>query len=1055
MVRRSDRASGELVRRKSSRGAQSRLQRRRNRKGGKKSIDDDDVLEVQRPGALSLNNPLIPPDLDEDIDDDLAFNSEDEEKYGHFFNKKTKPDSTADSTGGKKKKKKGSDKKSGRQGGGDVGDSEDALVLQQLRALGEIDEDDDLDFHERDGNGDDDEYIDLADMLDAAEDGVDKKGRASSSKNKKKKRIDEDGIVKKRRRARVTEEAESIYGPAAVEGSYSSNIRQVVAATPLPSTQARVQQSLENKHNLISVDVDDTKKEALVRGEVRRVVAEDLAKYETFLREQQNSKHVQLPMPMPESNPVPSTLGAIAAAAEAQFSHQKDGNIAATLDSEKIGKNTTRASAFRLAGKMNALLSGAGLLRPQLNPANAEDDVVPLGGDDDNNNNYGIAGTSNRNDDGSVPTTSYMAKLKAMLSYENARRRRLNRIKSKTYRRILRKEKEREKERREKAFELLHPEKARARLAEKLAKARMEERVTQKHKNTSKWVRHAKRFAQFDDNTKDALNEQHMLHQKLMRKMEEDANEDEYLNADGDGRADSEAASSEEERVVDYLIAEATGKNNSQEQGTGNSKKNLTSVLWNSVDGGDKGKGRSGAGGSEMTPTEKARLELRGMKFMQQAREREEKCYAEVLEQLQEDIRRDMRGETLDSDDEVPDLDEINKKSKGKKKGKTGSYYYSSAVTASIGQTIGRKVFQQENDRNNGIKGVENIQLKKQSGIDAYAPQEEDYDDEEGEVISKSGSDEDDAKDDSYSINEDNDSEDEKEKKPEPTKMKKVKKHRDTKNEFAGARRPHTISGSLKENGVVTHSSSSSKPITSSVSTSSGEKNGSSTRITILPGGSKRPRHGDDLHTAVNASGSAKRDEEEERKEQESHVDDEMTLQQQQEYLIARAFAGDEVDADFLAEKSAQVETIMRPVDKNATLPGWGEWGGADARLNTRHQAKLQAMQMQREIERTTLLKSRADTALDHVIINHDGVELVPDRMLLHMIPRPFSNPTEFARSMRHPHGPEWNTALTFKEANQPRVEVRQGHAVLPLDLSLRTKKKKMKTKRRKTEATV
>ncbi|ORC92570.1 U3 small nucleolar RNA-associated protein 14 [Trypanosoma theileri] len=1051
MVRRSDRASGEVVRKKGAGGAQGRLQRRQHRKGGKRGIDeDDDMLEVQRPGALSLNNPLIPPDLDEDIDDDLAFNSDDEEKYGHFFNKKTKPDSTADSTGGKKKKKKSAKERGGNAA--DMGDSEDALVLQQLRALGEIEDDEDLDFHERDSAGDDDDdYIDLADMLDAAEDGVDGKGGADSSgkKKKKKKKLDEDGVAKKRRRARVTEEAESIYGPAAVEGSYSSNIRQVVAATPLPSTQARVQQSLENKHNLISIDVDDTKKETLVRGEVRKVVAEDLAKYETFLREQQNSKHVQLPMPMPESNPVPSTLGAIAAAAEAQFAHQKDGNIAETLDTEKIGNNATRASAFRLAGKMNALLSGAGLLRPQLTSGNAEDGVVPL--DDDNENNNGMAGTSKRNDDGSVPTTSYMAKLKAMLSYENARRRRLNRIKSKTYRRILRKEKEREKERREKAFEILHPEKARARLAEKLMKARMEERVTQKHKNTSKWVRHAKRFAQFDDNTKDALNEQHMLHQQLMRKMEEDANEDEYLNADGDGRANSEAASSEEERVVDYLIAEAKG-----EQSAGNAKKNLTSVLWNSVDDDKKGKGSGGAGVSDMTPTEKARLELRGMKFMQQAREREEKCYAEVLEQLQEDIRRDMRGETLDSDDEVPDLDD-NSGKVNKKKGKAGSS--STTLTASGGQTIGRKVFQQQNDRNNGIKGVENIQLKQQSGIDAHAHQEEeDDDDDDDEVLSASGSDKE--KDCSYSINEDNDSEEEKEKKPEPTKVKKTKKNRESKDEFAGIRKPNKVSGSLKGSGVAAPSSST--PIISSVSTPSSEKNSSSTRITILPGVSKRPRRDEDLDgTAVIASDHTEKNEyedDEEGKEQqqqgqEPHEDDEMTLQQQQEYLIARAFAGDEVDAEFLAQKAAQVETIMRPVDKNASLPGWGEWGGADARLNTRHQAKIQAMQMQREIERTTLLKSRADAALDHVIINHDGVELVPDRMLLHMIPRPFSNPTEFARSMRHPHGPEWNTALTFKEANQPRVEVRQGHAVLPLDLSLRTKKK-MKTKRRKTEAT-
>lgn len=141
----------------------------------------------------------------------------------------------------------------------------------------------------------------------------------------------------------------------------------------------------------------------------------------------------------------------------------------------------------------------------------------------------------------------------------------------------------------------------------------------------------------------------------------------------------------------------------------------------------------------------------------------------------------------------------------------------------------------------------------------------------------------------------------------------------------------------------------------------------------------------------------------------------------------------------------------MKPQDENSQLPGWGEWGGSDPRLNQRHQAKLAHSAAQREIERSFLLKSRADAALSHVIINHDGVELVPDRMTLHMIPRPFSNPQEFARSLRQPSGPEWTSAMAFKEMAQPRVEVRQGQAVTPLDLSLR--KRTRKTTRRKVSA--
>ncbi|KEG14961.1 U3 small nucleolar RNA-associated protein 14 [Trypanosoma grayi] len=1029
MVRRSDRAAGETGRKKKAEGGRGRLRRRHN-----SNDDEEGMLETQQPGKLSLSNPLIPPDLDEDIDDDLAFNSDDEEKYGHFFQKKSKPDTGAAVKS--KKKKKGTSKRDAEG----FDDTEEALVLQQLRALGEIDDASDLDFHERDDRGDDDdEYVDLADMFDAAQqqEGGEGDGGSSSKKKsgtKKKKKVDEDGVAKKRRRARVTEEAESLYGPTAVEGSYSSALQQIVATSPATPAQARLQQTLANKRNLISVDVDEHTKEKMVRNEVRDVVAADLAKYNTFLREQREARHVQLPMPMPESNPVPSTLGAIAAAAESRFAPHADAETDATA-AAGISGNATRASAFRLANRMNALLSGAGLSRPQLREAAVEDGVVPLGDDDDD----GAGAAATQHSDGAeVPAKSYMAKLKAMLSYENARRRRLNRIKSKTYRRILRKEKERDKERREKAFELLHPEKARARLAEKLMKARVEERVTQKHKNTSKWVRHAKRFAQFDGSTKDAIDEQHLLHQKLMQKMEEDADEDEYLNAGGNGRADSEAASSEEERVVDYLIAEASGKSNQQqdadsgEKGVG--KKKATSVLWRSIDDEEDEEGDAAA--RRMTPTEKARVDLRSMKFMQQAREREEKRYADVLEQLQEDIRRDMRGEAVDGDAEPLDLNDG--------KAKVTSTKTKKGLPTPATAIVGRKAFTQQHDGKKGDESLESIRLKGQFGIDAQAEAAKDSDDSGNVREEEEEEDIDDLsiKDGDSSSSNNGDAGDERKMKSAGSIRKSTKRQRGAKEEFAGSRRPK-----IPTAGSLGDSSSDTAP-------SSARKKASSTRVTILPIGTKRSRgDGGAEDAAVSATDVTGKKRERQEEQQLPNDDGEATLQQQQEYLVARAFASDEVDADFLAEKAAQVEAIMKPADKNASLPGWGEWGGADARLNTRHQAKVQAAELQRQIEKTALLKSRADAALDHVIINHDGVELVPDRMLLHMIPRPFSNPAEFARSMRHPHGPEWNSALSFKEANQPRVEVRQGHAVLPLDLSLRGRKKVAKTKRRKTAA--
>eukprot|EP00656_Telonema_subtile_P018306 TRINITY_DN19879_c0_g1_i1.p2 TRINITY_DN19879_c0_g1~~TRINITY_DN19879_c0_g1_i1.p2 ORF type:complete len:199 (+),score=39.83 TRINITY_DN19879_c0_g1_i1:268-864(+) len=166
-----------------------------------------------------------------------------------------------------------------------------------------------------------------------------------------------------------------------------------------------------------------------------------------------------------------------------------------------------------------------------------------------------------------------------------------------------------------------------------------------------------------------------------------------------------------------------------------------------------------------------------------------------------------------------------------------------------------------------------------------------------------------------------------------------------------------------------------------------------------------------------------------------------------QEYLVTRAFAKDEIDEDFMALKDQQTESVMRPADRNMSLPGWGEWGGENDWLNSQHKERVAQKELARKIEKTTLMKSRADAHLDNVIINHD-VHILPSKYSLHMVPRPFSNSTEFLRSMRPPTGPEWNTPLTFKEGTQPRITTKQGVGINPLDLTLR--KAKAKTARKK-----
>ncbi|CBZ29398.1 conserved hypothetical protein [Leishmania mexicana MHOM/GT/2001/U1103] len=977
------------------------------RKGGKLARGRGDDGERQHPGKLMLNNPLIPPELDEDIDDDLAFNSEDERLYGDFFAEKV---STKPKLSKKKSSARPSRDSAARNDDGDDELLEDGLAVvgksercrspckgarrkDNRRGAAEADDDLDTDRKDAQSSGDDEDYIDLSDMLDMSLK-ADKKRK--QAKRKKATRMTESGtkVVRKRRTSQLTDEPESVFGLADTSESggatsYTGAMQHIMrqreasAGHDMEAVRDRIKRSHQSKHNLVAVDADDLTKDRLTRKEVRAIVDEAMERYTPVLKELDSAKHIQFPMHLPDSIPIASSVGGIVAAADAQFRSDR-----------AVTPAQSSSSAYRLGSKMDALLSKAGLSRRQ------------VGDEADTSNSIGnyvkfddvvVDGAQHQGlENGEAPTTGYVAKLKAMLAYENSRRKRLNRIKSKTYRRILRKEKEREKERRQKAFELLHPELARQRLAERLLKSRVEERVTQKHKNTSAWVKHAKRFAQFDENTKDAIDDQHAMHQRLMQKMEQDAGEENYERyVAGDNESE---ASSEEERTVDALIEKIGAPG-----GAPLSRQDVKSILWSSVDAVENDE--NAAAGTTASPISKARAELREMKFMKNAREREEKDYEDQLEALRRDIEAHQREERAGSEAQ-----------EGEAEDGTGLTRKTSSSTALPSTAAGRITFRK--GKKSG--SVEQIQLRRQSGIcieadnhGAESSGDESEDVELGSVVSASSV-EDGGKSSPLAASDPNGRLEAHGSGKEKTK--KSTRSAQPSSEFAGARKDAPL-----ERGLLA-------------------KKATSTRFTILP--KKRARPGDDaaagesMPSASTLVDSASAPEED--------------LRLNQEYLISRAFAQDDVDEDFVKEKESQVETIMRPEDKNQSLPGWGEWGGEDPELNKRHQEAVLHQTTQRQIEKSFLLKSRADAALEHVIINHDGVELVPNRMTLHMVPRPFSNPQEFARSMRQQMGPEWTSALSFKEGVQPRVEVRQGQSLLPLDLSLR--KPKAKTKRRKTE---
>lgn len=150
----------------------------------------------------------------------------------------------------------------------------------------------------------------------------------------------------------------------------------------------------------------------------------------------------------------------------------------------------------------------------------------------------------------------------------------------------------------------------------------------------------------------------------------------------------------------------------------------------------------------------------------------------------------------------------------------------------------------------------------------------------------------------------------------------------------------------------------------------------------------------------------------------------ELSLQQQD--LVRQAFAGDDVTQEFERKKS---ETVEDEGDKeiDETLPGWGSWSGPDLRAPKKR--KVQHVKGVSE-------RKRRDFGLDGVIYN-EKINKKNTRYQASAVPFPFENREQYERSLRMPIGQEWTSKGTFQRAIKPRVIVKRGEVIDPLEKPL------------------
>lgn len=154
------------------------------------------------------------------------------------------------------------------------------------------------------------------------------------------------------------------------------------------------------------------------------------------------------------------------------------------------------------------------------------------------------------------------------------------------------------------------------------------------------------------------------------------------------------------------------------------------------------------------------------------------------------------------------------------------------------------------------------------------------------------------------------------------------------------------------------------------------------------------------------------------------------TLSRQQQ-LIQQAFAGDDAFEDFSKEKK---ELAAEDDDKviDNSMPGWGSWAGTgltkrDQRVATSLKKKLQTVKQGIKPE------DRKDAKMQNVIISEKRVKK-NGQYLAGQLPFPYTTRAEYERSMRMPVGGEWNTKTVVQKNTTPRVIVKPGRVITPIE---------------------
>ncbi|KAF5731438.1 putative U3 small nucleolar RNA-associated protein [Tripterygium wilfordii] len=169
--------------------------------------------------------------------------------------------------------------------------------------------------------------------------------------------------------------------------------------------------------------------------------------------------------------------------------------------------------------------------------------------------------------------------------------------------------------------------------------------------------------------------------------------------------------------------------------------------------------------------------------------------------------------------------------------------------------------------------------------------------------------------------------------------------------------------------------------------------------------------------------------------------------------LIRHAFAGDDVEEEFVKDKDDILNEENPEPEKPVLLPGWGQW------TNIQKKKGLPSWMLKEhenaKKKREEVLKKRKDAHLKHVIIS-EKLDKKAEKLHTKALPYPFTSKEVFEQSIRMPIGPEFNPATAVGALTRPEVVKRPGVIIKPIkfeevDSFEKTEDRKRNAPKRKT----